>query len=112
MRIGCLLMGVAAMLLVAVLIAKMPEHPAAPTTQPVRPQPAEVSYASFENLYNGMSYAEVCRVAGRQGTLSSQVSLNGAPETKLYTWTYPTGANFSVTFQDDKLVSKAQVGLK
>lgn len=75
--------------------------------------PPTVSLAEFNALRNGISYEKACEVIGSRGTLISEVSLGGV-NTKMYQWDGEgkTGANANATFQNDKMVSKAQYGLE
>lgn len=73
----------------------------------------KISKAEFDALQTGMTYEEACSVIGGEGELSSQVDAAGY-DTKLYIWEGEgsIGANANVTFQNNKLMSKAQFGLK
>lgn len=73
----------------------------------------KISKAEFESLKTGMTYNEVVSIIGSEGEMSSQVDVAGY-DTKLYIWEGEgsIGANANVTFQNNKLVSKAQIGLK
>lgn len=74
-----------------------------------------VTKAQFESIKNGMTYKEVVKIIGGEGELISE---SGASGDELHTVMYmyngkgSTGANANFMFQDDKLVNKAQVGLK
>lgn len=67
----------------------------------------------FNQIKTGMSYDEVCEIIGSAGTLSSSVSSNGI-SISIYTWYGGgmAGANANVTFTNDSVTGKAQVGLK
>ena len=58
-----------------------------------------------------MSYQDVVKVVGGEGELTGSSKVAGYT-TKTYTW-YGSdlGSNATVTFQNDKVQSKAQVGL-
>jgi hypothetical protein len=73
----------------------------------------KISKAEFEQIKPGMTYEEIVLIVGGEGELSSEVSLGGI-ETKLYVWKGegPLGANANMTFQNNSLVSKAQLNLK
>lgn len=73
----------------------------------------KISKSEFDSLKTGMTYNEVVSIIGGEGELSSQVDVAGY-DTKLYVWNGEgsIGANANVTFQNNKLVSKAQFGLK
>ena len=59
-----------------------------------------------------MSSGEVKTIVGSEGTVMSEVNMNDY-HTIIYSWygNTVTGANANFTFQNDSLVSKAQVGL-
>jgi hypothetical protein len=99
--------------------------PSATTTQPSRAQqPAtqrltsssgcKVTLANFNRLYSGMGYQNAMRTLGCPGREVSRVEIRGAPVTIMYTWdgSGGLGANMNATFQNDSLVTKAQLGLK
>lgn len=59
-----------------------------------------------------MTYEETVAIIGSEGELTSQVDIAGY-DTKMYIWHgESTGANANATFQNNALVSKAQIGLK
>jgi hypothetical protein len=63
-------------------------------------------------LQTGMSYAEAVRILGKEGTEVSRNELAGIV-TVMYQWESRFGvANMNAMFQDDKLVQKAQFGLR
>ena len=73
--------------------------------------------ANLERFYRinaGMSYNQVARILGQDGEEISRVQIEGLPTTVMYTWISQKNriANMNATFQDDKLVSKAQLGLE
>lgn len=65
----------------------------------------------FNQLKTDMSYKEVVQILGTKGEVMSESEVAGI-KTVLYTWDGSFGANMNATFQNDKLISKAQVGLK
>lgn len=72
-----------------------------------------VTLAKFEQLRDGMSYADAVRVLGTPGTEQSRSSIADTT-TVMYTWqgVGSFGANMNAMFQDDKLITKAQFGLR
>lgn len=79
-------------------------------------QPTEVPGVNMEN-YNrikiGMSYDEVSRILGEQGTEMSSGNINGSPSVT-YTWK-PRGfsvSNITAFFLNGNLMHKSQFGLK
>ena len=72
-----------------------------------------ITMDEFNDIENGMSYDKVCDIIGSEGELASETSIAGY-ETAIYTWkgAGSVGANANVTFQNDKVCSKAQAGLR
>jgi hypothetical protein len=68
---------------------------------------------NYTRLMTGMSYAQVVEILGAPGTELSRSSLGGVT-TELYQWegTGSLGANMNAMFQNDRLISKAQFGLR
>ena len=77
-----------------------------------------VTKAEFSRIRNGMSYTDVVGIVGLPGEEISSNHLEGisgvmeSVDTVLYSWTNRDGANMNVMFQNDKVVSKAQYGLR
>ena len=69
-----------------------------------------VTLAEFNKLENGMSYEEVCQIIGKKGSLMSENNIAGCG-TEMYTWKGIGIANMNATFQNGRLMSKAQLGL-
>jgi hypothetical protein len=65
-----------------------------------------------------MSYAQVIRIIGFDGEEMASSNMAGVPgvmeglSTKMYSWQNSDGTNMNATFQNDRLVAKAQFGLK
>lgn len=74
---------------------------------------SKVTMENYTRLTTGMSYAQVVEILGAPGTELSRSSLGGIT-TVMYQWegTGSLGANMNAMFQDDKLISKAQFGLR
>jgi hypothetical protein len=72
-----------------------------------------VTMANYLRLSEGISYEEAVRILGRNGVEMSRSDLAGTT-TVMYTWegSGSLGANMNAIFQDGKLVTKAQFGLK
>ncbi|MGE0084833.1 MAG: hypothetical protein AB7S75_10455 [Desulfococcaceae bacterium] len=74
-----------------------------------------VTKAGFQKIRPGMEYVEVSHILGEAGEEVSRSDLGGIT-TVMYMWKakdYPiTGGNMNATFQDDRLVSKAQSQLR
>jgi hypothetical protein len=75
------------------------------STEPSRGQ---VSLTTYNRLLPGMEYEIVCNIFGRAANDVSRTSRAG---TKTCVWTTSKGAKVTVTFDDDRLVTKEQNGL-
>lgn len=74
----------------------------------------EVTLATFNRIQTGMSFKEVTDILGPPDQLLSENNIGGVSN-KMYQWDADSGgfgANMNAIFQDDKLVQKAQFGLK
>lgn len=67
----------------------------------------------FNQIETGMSYEDVTKIIGSDGTLNSSVSANGYT-VEIYTWygNGTAGSNANVTFTNGSVSGKAQIGLK
>jgi hypothetical protein len=88
-------------------------------TQAASTKPKKKAVATmdkYNQIQNNMSYAQVKAIMGFDGTEqgSSNASAGGITmEVKIYDWEgEDLGANMTVSFQNDKVISKAQIGLK
>lgn len=73
-----------------------------------------ITLEEFNSLKTGMTYEEVCEIIGSEGELVSEVNITEETyHTKMYIWygSGITGANANFTFENNKLMSKAQMGL-
>lgn len=71
-----------------------------------------VTLAKFSQLQPGMSYEAAEKVMGFPGTEQSSSEVAGV-RTVMYAWANSHGmANMNAMFQNDKLITKAQFGLK
>lgn len=79
---------------------------------PAQMHQSGVTLAQFNNLQTGMTLDEVQSAIG-QGTLASKSEMDGF-EVSIYEWqgNGDVGANMNATFENGKLTSKAQAGLK
>lgn len=79
-----------------------------------KPKKLGVTKAGFGALKDGMSYEDAVAILGRAGEKMSESELGGV-RTVMYQWKADRGslgANMNAMFQDGKLISKAQFGLK
>jgi hypothetical protein len=79
---------------------------------------AAVTKAKYDQVREGMSYREVVHIMGSRGEENASSRMEGVPgvmrdlTTKAYSWVNPDGSNMTALFQNDKLIVKAQFGLK
>lgn len=72
-----------------------------------------ITLSEFNSIENGMTYEQVVTIVGGEGTVLSEVN---SKELGMHTVIYyydgiQLGANANFTFQNNKLVTKAQLGL-
>jgi hypothetical protein len=72
-----------------------------------------VSIGQYNRLRDGITYAEAVGILGSPGTEQSRSGMGGFV-TIMYTWpgSGVIGANMNAMFQNDRLVTKAQFGLR
>lgn len=103
-------------LVVIVLGLLAPERPepklaSAQSATPAQPK-AGVTLANYLRLQTGMSYADVAAILGKSGTEMSSNEIAGT-RTVMYQWDgTSSGANMNAMFQNDRMIQKAQFGLK
>lgn len=77
-----------------------------------------VTRAEYDQIHHAMSYSEVVSIIGSSGEENSSNRLEGIPGvmdsvfTVMYSWQNRDGSNMNAIFQNDKLVTKAQFGLR
>ena len=71
----------------------------------------KVTLEKFNKIETGMTYQQVVNIIGEEGTLSTESSY-GNQSMKVYYW-YASNkiANATVSFMNDKVTAKSQVGL-
>lgn len=67
--------------------------------------------ANYLRLESGMSYAEAVKILGGSGVEAGRSEVPGY-QTVMYKWQGVGLGNMNAMFQNDKLISKAQFGLK
>ena len=72
---------------------------------------ASITLSNYERLQTGMTYEQACEILGKAGTEMSRTEMAGYV-TVMYGWQGDGVANMNAMFQNGKLVSKAQFGLK
>jgi Domain of Unknown Function with PDB structure (DUF3862) len=71
-----------------------------------------VTLKQYQQLQTGMSYSQVRSILGCEGSEMSKVDMAGY-KTVMYMWQGDSvGASMNVMLQNDRLVSKAQFGLR
>lgn len=72
-----------------------------------------ITMEEYNSIETGMSYDEVKEIVGSAGEISSQVESNGI-KIVIISWygNGMAGSNANVTFTNNKVTGKAQVGLK
>lgn len=75
-----------------------------------------IPLSAFQAVQNGMSYAQVRDLFGRDGQVTSENTFpdfqGGQTHTILYKWDAGFAASISVMFQNDAVMQKSQFGLK
>lgn len=72
-----------------------------------------ITLEEYNKIETGMTYEQVVEIVGSNGTVSSQVEANGY-KIVIITWygNGVAGSNANVTFTNNAVTGKAQVGLK
>ena len=71
----------------------------------------DLSLAKFNQLKDGMARSEVERILGGPGEKISS-STGGGVTFSVYKWQGPDYTSIILSFRDDKIMTKSQVGLK
>jgi hypothetical protein len=79
--------------------------------QPAFAPPPVVTQAQYDRIREGMTYEQVLDVIGTDGQELSRSNMAGY-STVMYSWTNPNGSNMNAMFQNDRLINKAQFGLR
>lgn len=74
-------------------------------------QTPSITMAQFSKLETGMTYDQAVAILGKPGVEMSRSDVAGTV-TVLYTWDAGGLANMNAMFQNGKMISKAQLGLK
>lgn len=71
-----------------------------------------ISLEEFNKIETGMSYDDVKNIVGCEGTLNSETEVLDT-KMAIYSWYGKDGiSNANVSVQNNKVISKAQIGLK
>jgi len=85
--------------------------PSTSTGVSTRTTTSPINLNNYSRISDGMSYNQVVNILERSGKELSRSSIGGTT-TVMYSWDAPGFASMNAMFQDDKLVSKSQFGLK
>lgn len=87
-----------------------------PSFTPTPPKPEGITLAKFNQLREGMTYDQVVQVLGAEGTIMSENAFGQGQfriHTVMYMWDGPGFmANMNCMFQNDRLMSRSQLGLR
>lgn len=72
----------------------------------------EITRAEFDGLVDGMTYAEVSEAIGSPGELVADMSLGTGGRIVTYSYNGGTMASATLTFTDDRLTQRFQMGLQ
>ncbi len=102
----------AGIIIIAFSLATSPTVDKAVSTAAEKVSSDLVTLENFNKINSSMTYEDVCKLFGKDGTLDSEVDLAGI-KTQMYHWYDITGiANCNVTFQNGMMTAKSQIGLK
>jgi hypothetical protein len=77
-----------------------------------------VTMSEYQKVTNGMSYSQVALIIGEPGEEASRSNIEVVPgvtesiETVSYQWINPNGSHMNAIFQNDRLITKTQAGLR
>jgi hypothetical protein len=96
----------------AVLMTLLPLPTPSASPWPLVQAPASrITMANYLQIADGMTYNDVVRLLGERGTEISRVDIDGL-RTVMFQWQGDGLGNMNATFQNEKLIMKAQFGLK
>jgi hypothetical protein len=79
--------------------------------QPAFAPPPIVTQAQYDQIFTGMTYAQVRSIIGTSGQELSRSDMAGTT-TVMYSWANSNGSSMNAMFQGDRLINKAQFGLR
>ncbi|MBI5232536.1 MAG: DUF3862 domain-containing protein [Coriobacteriales bacterium] len=89
-----------------------PEPAPAPGTEPAPSDEGPATVEKYDKIENGMSYDEVVEIMGSKGEELSSSEFGGVKVAVFLWYGSDRTSNMMITFQDDKVMSKAQYGLE
>lgn len=114
-KVGCLTFIVAFVIVIGAggVIASLQNKSVQKSVSGVSGESEYITLDEYNAIENGMSYDEVVEIIGSEGTSTSEAS-SGDYSIKIITWygNGMAGSNANVTFTNDKVTGKAQIGLK
>lgn len=103
-------LGMISIIYVSSEIGRVFRDPFAPNPLTIS-EPPVVTLAEYEQIKEGMTYAQVTSLIGAPGQEMSRSDLAGYT-TVMYSWSNHNGSNMNAMFQNGGLVNKAQFGLR
>jgi len=117
-KLGLACLGLLALLILAMAIAPERPKPSATLERPMAsrqdippPKPTGVTQAAYIQIQPGMTYTQVRMIIGSAGEEISRSDIAGYT-TIMYVWKNWNGSNMNAMFQNERLVNKAQFGLR
>lgn len=95
-----------------------PQQPFGPTAVGWPTRNEIVTLSEYNQIRSGMGYWEVRAIVGEPGNEIARNHMDGVPgvmepiETVMYSWANSDGSNMNAMFQNDRLMQKAQFGLR
>jgi hypothetical protein len=105
------LIGLISIVYVSQQISNITRDPFAPNALTGGGASPIVTLTEYEQVRDGMSYAQTVGIIGAAGNEMSRSELAGFT-TVMYGWSNSNGSNMNAMFQSDRLVNKAQFGLR
>ncbi len=114
-KAGCLTFIIAFIIVVGAggIIASLQNNAIQKNVSGVSNDSEYITLDEYNAIKNGMSYEDVVKLIGSEGTSTSESSV-GDITVKIITWygNGMAGSNANVTFTNDEVTGKAQIGLK
>lgn len=85
--------------------------PSSPSSSTPAPASKKITLAQYNQIKDGMKYAEVVAILGSEGKPVSENKI-GSYKTEAFSWDAGTFASVSVILQNNKVMSKSQFGLE
>lgn len=82
-----------------------------PVSVPQSERPSAYTHAQFGQITTGMWHSRVIEILGGEGTVASETSWPGVRIVAVQ-WNNSDGSGLQITFENDRVVGKAQFGLR